>query len=236
MNRAKIICHILMSIDGRISGGFFRLPEAGASKTEYQRLKKSFDANTTLYGRTTAEEIFTRGRNPDLSAFQDARLSRSDFVAGTNMEQYIAVLDPKGGLGWTHSTVPGRDPEAKEAHVVELLTEAVPDAYLAYLQSIGVSYLFCGKDKLSCAQAAEKLYTRFGIQTALLQGGGVANGSFAAEGLIDELSLIIVPALQGGGAPSLAEVPRGIPMPSAFMLCGVRTLSGGGLWLRYSRK
>ena len=236
MKRPKIICHILMSIDGRIAGDFFRLPETGKAAVEYRNLRGGFNGEAIIYGRTTAEEVLTKGHAPDLSAYGNVVLRREDFIADNSAANYLAVLDPEGGLGWTKPVVEGRGPGYDGAHIVELLTEKVPDAYLAYLQKIGVSYLFCGTDTLSCAQAAEKLHEWFGVQTALLQGGGVANGSFAAEGLIDELSLVIVPALQGGGAPCLIETAQGLKVPQAYTVCDLYPLPGGGIRLHYCRK
>ncbi|WP_430348822.1 hypothetical protein [Thermoanaerobacterium thermosaccharolyticum] len=51
--------------------------------------------------------------------------------------------------------------------------------------------------------AVQKLKKLFGIQTLLLEGGGIANGSFLQEELIIEISLVVVSAAE----PSEKEVP-----------------------------
>ena len=53
-----------------------------------------------------------------------------------------------GKLGWTTSKIVDEDPGYGNAHIIEVLCEDASDAYLAYLQSIGVSYIFAGKEDL----------------------------------------------------------------------------------------
>lgn len=96
--RRKIICHILMSIDGRIAGDFFRFPETGKAAAEYQHIRKKLGGEAILYGRTTAEETIAKGPPPDLSAYQGVKIPKIDFIANTGAEKYLAVLDPEGGL------------------------------------------------------------------------------------------------------------------------------------------
>ena len=40
MNRPKVICHILSSLDGRIDGDFFMLPETMALGRKYGQIRK----------------------------------------------------------------------------------------------------------------------------------------------------------------------------------------------------
>ena len=57
----------------------------------------------------------------------------------------------------------------------------------------GVSYLFAGEERLNCTLLLEKLHRLFGINKLMLAGGGIVNGSFLAENLVDELSIVIAP-------------------------------------------
>ncbi len=59
------------------------------------------------------------------------RRSRAD-------ESYAIAIDPGGKLRWESGSI-------DEEHAVTVLTEQVPDRYLALLRSRGVSYLFGGK-------------------------------------------------------------------------------------------
>lgn len=236
MNRAKVICHMLTSIDGKISGNAFRLPETAQAARVYQELHKKLGGDGVAYGRTTVSEVFTKGKTPDLSAFQDASLPRTDFITGRRGDYRLVSIDPEGGLGWSGPTVSGRGPGYDGARIIEILLESVSDAYLAYLRSLGISYLFCGKETPDCTLMAEKLYRLFGIKTLLLQGGGITNGAFAQAGLIDEISLVIAPVLSAGsGVPDLAGVPGAHVDPQAYTLQSVRSQPDGSLWLHYVR-
>ena len=73
------------------------------------------------------------------------------------------------------------------------MTENVKDEYLAYLRSIGLSYIICGKDDIDLDICLEKLRLKFGIKVLLLEGGSLINGSFMKAGVIDEISLVQVP-------------------------------------------
>ncbi len=54
--------------------------------------------------------------------------------------------------------------------------------------------------------ALHKLQAIFGINKVRIDGGGKVNGSFLKAGLIDELSLVIVPIADGSiGTPTVAR-------------------------------
>jgi hypothetical protein len=70
------------------------------------------------------------------------------------------------------------------------------------------------------------------------RGGGDANGAFLRAGLVDELNLILCPAVDGAkGAPSVfdstdAEADRRAPV-TAMTLESSQALEGGAMLLRY---
>jgi riboflavin biosynthesis pyrimidine reductase len=121
---------------------------------------------------------------------------------------------------------------------VVVLTEAVPDTHLAGLRGEGVSYIFAGKSVLDLALAADILNRELGVKRLLLEGGGGTNGAFLRAGLVDELNLVICPAVDGArGAPSVfdspeAEADRRAPV-TAMTLESSKVLEGGAMWLRY---
>ena len=121
--------------------------------------------------------------------------------------------------------------------MIEALTEQVAPEYLSYLQNQGVSYLFAGEKRLNCTLLLEKLRRLFGINKLILAGGGIVNGSFLAENLVDELSLVIAPVADGGnGVSSFTQVDF-LPSwpPTAFHLKEVQTVVPNVLWARYTR-
>jgi riboflavin biosynthesis pyrimidine reductase len=101
-----------------------------------------------------------------------------------------------------------------------------------------VSYIFAGEQELDLGLALEILNRELGIQRLLLEGGGVTNGAFLRAGLIDELSLVIFPAVDGvQGAPCVFDSradAAGVPAPlRAMTLDSSQVLEGGAVWLRY---
>ncbi|MBV8174904.1 MAG: dihydrofolate reductase family protein [Verrucomicrobia bacterium] len=91
--------------------------------------------------------------------------------------------------------------------------------------------------KLNLAQY-ETLGKTFGLKTLLLEGGGRINGAFLKEGLIDEISLLVYPGIDGlAGVPSIFEfIGRLDQQPAAgqsLRHIGTETLKGGTVWLRY---
>jgi riboflavin biosynthesis pyrimidine reductase len=76
------------------------------------------------------------------------------------------------------------------------------------------------------------------VKRLLLEGGGGTNGAFLRAGLIDELSLILCPAVDGAkGAPSAfdsTEAEGGQRAPvKAMTLESSRSLERGAILLHY---
>ena len=77
------------------------------------------------------------------------------------------------------------------------LGQGVPDNHLAELATDGVSYIVADEAKLDLGKMLDALGREFGIRRLLLEGGATINGSFFAAGLVDELSLLVAPSLDG---------------------------------------
>ena len=232
--RPYITCHILQSLDGKISGSFFGETSVFASLSIYNRMKEEYQADAIIYGRTTAEQLFAHGKPMGID---DTPAKRENFIADKKAKQYLIVTDPDGSLYWNDAYVTGRSLD--HAHVIMLLCESAGDSYLNYLQKMGISYLMCGDKDINLTMAMEMASEIFGIKKALLLGGGLTNGAFAAEDLIDELSLVIVPVLDGSSTvPTLCESGdflRGGVDPLSFRLNQVKKLKDSGIWLDYLR-
>lgn len=228
--RPKVIVHILQSIDGRISGGYFA--HAMPYLPDYAEIRHELEGDAVMYGATTAEELFASPR-PDLSAFEGGNVPAGDFVCETDSFHFL-VLDPSGTLGYTSGTARRND---MEGHIVALLHHDVDPAYLAYLRSIGVSYVLAGWGAIDVQEALAKAGVLFGIRRVLLMGGGVANATVAAADCVDELSLVVAPvAAVESDVPTFFEcVPGLASLPVGFELAEVRQLHDSGLWLHYVR-
>jgi len=212
---------MMSSLDGRIIVDRWGIEP---DTKEYENTAATFDAQAWLCGRVTMEKDFTEGLAPDLQPVS-APLDRTDFVAEHGAESFAVAVDAHGKLGWESAYI-------DEDHVVAVLTEQVSDEYLAYLRRVGVSYVFGGAQELDFALVLDKLGKLFPIQTILLEGGGHINGSLLKAGLVDELSLLHYPVVDGAASsPTIFE--QGDAPAKSLTLLSVEQRAGGILWARY---
>ncbi|MFD1774113.1 RibD family protein [Paenibacillus rhizophilus] len=239
MERPYIICHMLTSLDGKIIGDYLKTERAAYFSDEYETIHNRYGCKAWMCGRVTMEKDFTFGHKLDLKQDHISTIPRTDYVANKDAESYAVAVDPSGKLGWTENSIAPWNENRTEDHIVEVLTEQVSDAYLAYLKNLGISYIFGGKDRLNFTVVVEKLKNLFSIDELMLEGGGFLNGSFLNEGLIDELSLVLVPIADGASnSVTLFETSSFLTNqhPVNFFLKEVEKLDDGGLWLKYVTK
>ena len=117
MERPYVICHILSSLDGKITGPFMGTEAVGALGGEYGKYRTKMNAGALLYGTATTKE-FTGFRKPVLEETEEVQ--EGDFVADDKADQYFVSVDVDGEIGWESGTFcnKGRAP----AHVIEVLT------------------------------------------------------------------------------------------------------------------
>ncbi len=234
MERPYVICHILSSLDGKITGPFMGTEAVGALGGEYGKYRTKMNAGALLYGTTTTKE-FTGFRKPVLEETEE--VPEGDFVANDRADQYFVSVDVDGEIGWESGTFcnKGRAP----AHVIEVLTASTPAAYKACLRKTGVSYIIAGEEKLDCETAMKKLYELFHIEKLLICGGGMVNWSFLQAGVVDEFSLFLAPVTDGGlgSASVFTQIPSLTEgKPVEFLLREAERLGDGGLRLNYQPK
>lgn len=221
--KPRVICHMMSSLDGRTI-----LSRWGASPNtkEYETTAATFEAEAWMCGRVTMEKDFTKGLAPDLQPVT-AAISRTDFVANYTGESFAIAVDAHGKLGWKSAYI-------DDDHLIAILTEQVSDEYLAYLRKQGVSYLFGGAQEIDFTLVLDKLGRLFPIKTILLEGGGHLNGSLLKAGLIDELSLLHYPVVDGAATSATIFEQGDEPGPAtSFTLISAEPRSHGILWLRY---
>lgn len=180
--RAYVICHMIMSLDGRIASSRWKLSTKG--QAEYEAAAATYDADAWMCGRITMA-AFAHG-SPPASGLDTHAIPKTDYIAPHSATSYAVAIDPSGKLYWTKGDIGGD-------HIITVLTEKVSSAYLAQLQSHQISYLFAGRDRIDLPLVLDKLATRFEIKTLILEGGGKINGTMLRAGLIDELSLLVAP-------------------------------------------
>ena len=219
-----VICHMCTTIDGRIIGE--RWPGGIDSGKLFETTANSFGIKAWLVGTTTMREFSSRDFTLKSAGQQ---IERIDHVAEPKAKSFAIGADSKGVLRFKRGDVGGD-------HVVVLISELVSNDYLAHLRAAGVSYLCCGRDRLDLRKALRKIGSALGIRKLLLEGGGIFNGAMLKAGLIDEISQVIVPVVDGGtNVASLFDIPGPAPRKAAAALRLIKhsKLAGGIQWHRY---
>ncbi|MGJ4995903.1 RibD family protein [Bradyrhizobium sp. HKCCYLS3077] len=223
--KPDVICLMASSVDGRTWPSRWRPKGSGDL---FEQVHDKLGGDAWLIGRVTGQE-FAKGKS--YPATTTERFPREHWISRRDAKVYGVVLDGHGKICWGRSDI-GGDP------IVVVLTEAVSDAHLAGLRSEGVSYIFAGETKLDLPRVLDILAREFGVKRLLLEGGGHVNGTFLRAGLIDELNLVLCPAIDGAkGAPMVFDSPEDesdqrAPL-TAMTLESTTALEGGALWLRY---
>lgn len=226
LERPRIICHMVASIDGRIVVDRWPLSKDG--RRQYELVHASYDADGWICGRVTMEPFAKQVRSASEIELQKPGTSpREDFKAGGAFDSYAFAVDPSGRLAWESNDIDGD-------HVVAILTERVSDDYLDFLRGRGVSYVLAGEREVDLPLAMKKLGAQFGVRTLLLEGGGRINGAMLRAGLIDEVSLLLAPVADGRvGMAALFDVDGGDATPQRLVLANIERRADDVLWLRY---
>lgn len=219
--KPRIILHMASSIDGRIVTTHW--PKDFNLGTLYEEIHQQLKGDAWLVGPVTMGEFAKGEAKPVTTEETLARETWKSPHAQTG--PYAIALDRHGKL---HLNIDRANGDA----LIIVLPESVTDAYLAELRRDGISYLFAGATDLDLPEALEKLAKEFGIARLLLEGGGGINGAFLDAGLIDEVSLLMMPFADGAhGTASLFD--RKAAQPVVLTLESSTALDRGVLHLRY---
>ncbi|HEX6889195.1 MAG TPA: dihydrofolate reductase family protein [Chryseolinea sp.] len=222
--KPHVICHTFTSLDGKIKQTIWGLTD---HHKYFEEPAAKIKADAWLVGRVTMQEFSSKKKHT--LGKGGAIIPKEDFVATQPLKKFAVVIDPSGKCFWDVNNV-------STEHVIEVLTKKVSSAYLSHLRAKNVSYIFGGKKDLDLNLVLHKLYKLFGIRRLRIDGGGHVNGSFLKAGLIDELSLVVAPLVDGTtGNLSSFEVDNvfGKRKATNFHLKSFKRIYKDFLWLRY---
>lgn len=212
--KPHVTCLMISSVDGRLHPSRYTKSPDGTREewsAIYEGLHDAMSADAWLVGRVTMAEMSKASAHPSVVA---GPVTRPVHIAAT-ADSYAVAVDRSGTLHFDKGDIGGD-------HVIVLLGSNVPDAHLAELVEDGVSYVVADTAEINLAAALDALAARFGIRRLLLEGGGGINGSMLGAGLVDELQVLIAPALDGG------EGVQGIVSHGADGLAGTVKLAFRG--------
>jgi dihydrofolate reductase len=165
------------------------------------------------------------------------------YSGAISLDGYIADAD--GGVDWLHESMVKGESYGLDTFMASI--DAVLMGSATFEKSLALGARFGKKTptwvftrrpfahknvtftSASPAVVAEDL-TRRGLRRAWLMGGGRLASSFLTAGLIDELSLGVMPVVLGAGIPLFA----GGIAPTHLTLVECTQYKGGALGLRYT--
>lgn len=223
-----VICHMMGPLDGQL------LVEQWAPSTgrpnreliaEYDRVHEQLDGDGWIAGRAVGGE-FADGEPHAPEGM--VTVERPDHVASKYAKEYAVLIDPEGKLHWT-------GPETYEAATIAILGHGVPDSHLAELAGDGISYIVADGDVIDLAKALETLNEKFGVKRLILEGGAHTNALFLEAGLVDEISLLLFPAIGGraNSQPLFGGRKDGLSDLLRLSMLSTEVRQGGVVHLRY---
>lgn len=225
MKKPYIVCHMKMSIDGRIDCA---MTEKIQGVTEYYETLEALEAPSTLSGRNTAElEMAEEGFFKPVS---DLPYGKIGFSKNMDAKCYEIITDTHGKLLWA-------DDRHDEKPMLIITSEQVSQKYLDYLDHKKISWIACGEESIDLTKAMEIQYNEFGVKRLAIVGGVTINGAFLVAGLLDEVSLLVGPAIDGrAGMTAVFDGISADHEPFDLRFKSVKTYEDGALQIRYEVK
>ncbi len=221
----------MSSVDGRLLPGRWTAPFDGTNPSElfkeYATIGKSLGTDAWMFGKATAREAFPYKFMPKGEPVGE---SGKLFVGNRTSSRLFITIDPDADIFFTSDRLRGDN-------ILTVLGKNATTDYLAALEDKGVSYLVVD-DVCNLSEVLALVGRYFNVESISLQGGGIIDGAMLAQGLIDELSLVIYPGIDGlTTAPSIFEyLGHSDELPAdgqALELLSVEQMPHGIVWLRY---
>ncbi len=218
-----IISHMMESVDGRIDCAMTEQIEP--SNAYYDALDQ-LHCPTTLEGRVTMQIHFA---DPEPFKAKDSTpIGKICFHKASQEEGYAVAIDTMGKLKWPSNVHDGKP-------LLVVTSEACAKEYLDTLTAQGISWIAVGAERIDLAKAVDILNSEFGVQRMAVVGGGHINGAFLAAGLLDEVSVMIGPGIDGReGMASVFDGINNPKRPATLLKLNSIERMGDTVWLRYS--
>lgn len=214
------------SIDGRIDCGMVDK----ISGDEYYTTFESLGCDASAEGRVTMEHYYALPEK--FMANDKTPLGKKEMYRATERKDFHICPDTKGTLQWDSAKMEDGRP------LMIITSENAPAEYISYLRSKEISYIATGKGNIDLADAMDTLGSEFGVKRLAVLGGGLINGGFLAAGLIDEVSLLLAPGIDGreGWRAMFDGISDQTKMPTELKLQSVERLENDVLWIKYNVK
>jgi 2,5-diamino-6-(ribosylamino)-4(3H)-pyrimidinone 5'-phosphate reductase len=201
-NRPYVVLHVAVSVDGSTAGF-----EADVGRF--------YELATTWH-----EDVSLTGADTILA--QESALAEADLPGPSSDGSLLAVVDGRGRVrAWQALRDAGY-----WSDVVAVHSATTPPRHHGYPEIVA------GRDRVDLGSVLVTLREQYDAEVVRVDSGGALNGALLDAGLVDEVSLLVHPALVGaaerrpwhGGGPA-----AGGPMT----LMAAQTLPDGLVWLRH---
>lgn len=228
MDRAKVVVHMYVSIDGKIDGEYSS-PISGAYYSDELFRLSNADGN----GSRTIQ-MYAAPVQLDLSQYSDEGIDYQDWIPDNiNAETWSIAFDRKGVCGWEKNYFPYN---GHNMRAVEVVTKQSSLKYLAFLRSMEIPYIVSGDTEFDLNDVLVKLKKHFNIDTLALCGGSRIDGVFLESHLVDQISLVVAPYVSGDNQIKSAFDTAGQFVNDRFSISNVKQLDDGGLHLMFDKQ
>lgn len=218
-----IVCHMLASIDGRIDCDMTEQIESG---DEYYEALAQLNCPSMLMGRVTMQMHYAE---PDgFNAKDPSPIGHASFHVAQKTGSYCIAVDTHGKLAWGSN-------EFDNQHLLVITSENCPKEYHDALTSQGISWIAIGEDRIDLSKAINILHDEFGVERLAITGGGNINAAFLEAGLLDEISFMVAPGIDGrAGMTAAFDGIQDASRPATKLkLTSVEQIGAGTVWMRY---
>jgi riboflavin biosynthesis pyrimidine reductase len=226
--KPRVSILMVTSIDGRLHPSRFTASPDGTRREwsgQYEKVHASLHANAWLVGRVTMAEMSKAGPHAPPGPW---KVERPIHVAKGDAATFAVALDPSGKLHFQGATLSGD-------HVIVLVGRDTPDAHLAELAGDGVSYIVSAGAEVDLPGLLEVLAREFGITHLVVEGGAKTNGAFLAAQVVDELRVLVAPALDGAEhVQGIVDYRNGLAGIVRLQFKSADVLGHGVVQLRYA--
>lgn len=216
---------MIASVDGRIDCDMIEQIEGG---NEYYEALESLDCPSMLMGRVTMQMHYALAE--PFATLDSTPIGGEAFHIARKATAYCVGIDTHGSLQWGETEFDGQA-------LIIITDEECPKTYHDRLTEQGISWIATGKNGINLARAMELLSKEFKVERLAVTGGGHINGAFLEAGLLDEVSYMVAPGIDGRA--QMAAVFDGIAdkfRPATRLSLRSVKQMGETVWMRYKFK
>lgn len=209
-------------LDGRIDCDVTEQIETG---NEYYDALNLLECPSMLMGRVTMQMHYASAE--PFSAEDVTPIGSEGFYRAIRTKGYLVAIDTMGKLSWPQNKFDGLP-------LLVITSEDCSKEYLDTLTRQYISWIAVGKNEIDLVRAMEILREEFDVERLSVTGGGNINAAFLKAGLLDEVSMMWCPGIDGRKGMTAAF--DGLPSdyhPTKLQLQSVERL-GQTIWARYT--